>query len=509
MLINIFDRVKLAFRKDRDLAAALQKILGFYPHKIEFYRIALAHKSLAFRNAKGRPTNNERLEFLGDAIIEAVVSDIVFHRYPTKREGFLTCTRSKIVQRSSLNRLATEIGLNRLVKTAGLANTHNNNILGNAFEALVGAIYLDRGYGHCKWFIEKRIVGRLVDIDGVARKEVNFKSKLLEWTQKNRIECRYDFEEHEDTDANSPVFSSTIIIEGLKAGEGKGYSKKESQQAAARNALIHLNRDKAFADSIYRAKEKRTAMEADEVCALPKIEDIEAECVIKPATRTSRHAKPAPRRQTADRADKDRAKDSKDGKDSREAKAAGNTAKTAGRTADKGSRPARDGRATERNAERKKSTPQPTSPATDTATDPGKEGEKNERRRPRRRQKERKDTEMTVAQAEDSTMLPVPVVATSTEVSVLAVTETLPTPDTVTTPTTAEAPAKAADASGTPDETPVAERPRKPRRPRGRRPRPAVGEDEAASKASADDADREAIIARAEASAFEDGESQD
>lgn len=506
MLINIFDRVKLAFRKDRDLATALQKILGFYPHRIEFYRIALAHKSLAFRNAKGRPTNNERLEFLGDAIIEAVVSDIVFHRYPSKREGFLTCTRSKIVQRSSLNRLATEIGLNRLVKTAGLANTHNNNILGNAFEALVGAIYLDRGYGHCKWFIEKRIVGRLVDIDGVARKEVNFKSKLLEWTQKNRIECRYDFEEHEDTDANSPVFSSTIIIEGLKAGEGKGYSKKESQQAAARNALIHLNRDKAFADSIYRAKEKRTAMEADEVCALPKIEDIEAECVItKPAMRTSRHAKPAPRRQTADRTDKDRAKDSKD---IREAKA-GNTAKTAGRSADKGGRPTRDGCAAERNAERKKSTPQSASPAADTATDPGKDGEKNERRRPRRRQKERKDTEMPVVQAEDSAMLPVPVVATSTEVTVVAVAETLPTPDTVTAPTTAEAPAIVADATGTPDETPAAERPRKPRRPRGRRPRPVAGEDGAAATASTDDADREAIIARAEASAFEDGESQD
>jgi ribonuclease-3 len=310
MIINLIDKVKFAFRKDRDFASALNKILGFYPHKIELYRVALSHKSLAARNGKGRPANNERLEYLGDAVIEAVVSDIVFHRYPHKREGFLTSTRSKIVQRASLNHLASEMGLNRLIKATGLTNTHNNNIGGNAFEALVGAIYLDRGYGVCKWFIEKRIVGRLIDIDGVAKKEVNFKSKLLEWTQKNRIQCHYDFEEHDDDASNSPVFVSTIVIEGLTAGSGRGYSKKESQQAAAKDALVRLNRDPKFADSIYRSKEKRTAMEADEVCALPKVEDIEAvmPTPAAPARPASRHAKGAPRPRPAVDAKGDTAK---------------------------------------------------------------------------------------------------------------------------------------------------------------------------------------------------------
>ncbi|MDO4930211.1 MAG: ribonuclease III [Bacteroidales bacterium] len=277
MIIDLIDRVKLLFSKNKALASALHEILGFYPHDLEIYRIALAHKSLAYRNQKGKPLNNERLEFLGDAILEAVVSDIVFHRYDRKREGFLTSTRSKIVQRSTLNKLASELGIDRLIKTSTHPNSHNNNIGGNAFEALVGAIYIDRGYGHCKRFVEKRIMGSLLDIDGVAQKEVNFKSKLLEWTQKNRIQLDYIFEQSSSENSNSPIFYSTITIEGLVAGVGKGYSKKESQQTAAKEALTKLRREPQFVDNIFRAKEKRTAMEADEICALPRIEEIEEE----------------------------------------------------------------------------------------------------------------------------------------------------------------------------------------------------------------------------------------
>lgn len=297
MIINLIDRVKHTFSKDKALSSSLHSILGFYPRHIEIYRVALAHKSQAYRNQKGKPLNNERLEFLGDAILEAVVSDIVFHRYERKREGFLTSTRSKIVQRSTLNRLATELGLDRLIKSSAQSNSHNSNIGGNAFEALVGAIYLDRGYRYSKWFVEKRIMGRLLDIDGVAQKEVNFKSKLLEWTQKNRIHSEYQFEQTSGEGNNSPVFYSTIVIEGLTAGVGKGYSKKESQQTAAKEALTKLRREPQFVDSIFRAKEKRTAMEADEICALPKIDEIEEE-IRRQENRpnVSRNAKPAPNR---------------------------------------------------------------------------------------------------------------------------------------------------------------------------------------------------------------------
>ena len=275
MLSNLLDRIKLHFQKDSELRKALHSMLGFYPRNLEIYRIALAHKSHVYRNRKGRSFNNERLEFLGDAILEAVVSDIVFHRFERRSEGFLTSTRSKIVQRSSLNRLAKEIGLERLLQVPSQRRGHNSNIGGNAFEALVGAIYLDRGYKTCQWFVENKIVGCLLDIENVANKEVNFKSKLLEWTQKNRVQVDFENEEALAEKNDSPLFNSTILLEGLTAGEGRGYSKKESQQRASRDALTRLRRDPLFVESIFDEKSKRISMEATLIYAPPVIEEIE------------------------------------------------------------------------------------------------------------------------------------------------------------------------------------------------------------------------------------------
>lgn len=275
MLSNLLDRIKLHFQKDSELRKALHSMLGFYPRNLEIYRIALAHKSHVYRNRKGRSFNNERLEFLGDAILEAVVSDLVFHRFERRSEGFLTSTRSKIVQRSSLNRLAKEIGLERLLQVPSQRRGHNSNIGGNAFEALVGAIYLDRGYKTCQWFVENKIVGCLLDIENVANKEVNFKSKLLEWTQKNRVQVDFENEETLDEKNDSPLFNSTILLEGLTAGEGRGYSKKESQQRASRDALTRLRRDPLFVESIFDEKSKRISMEATLIYAPPIIEEIE------------------------------------------------------------------------------------------------------------------------------------------------------------------------------------------------------------------------------------------
>ena len=275
MLSNLLDRIKLHFQKDSELRKELHSMLGFYPRNLEIYRIALAHKSHVYRNRKGRSFNNERLEFLGDAILEAVVSDIVFHRFERRSEGFLTSTRSKIVQRSSLNRLAKEIGLERLLQVPSQRRGHNSNIGGNAFEALVGAIYLDRGYKTCQWFVENKIVGCLLDIENVANKEVNFKSKLLEWTQKNRVQVDFENEEALDEKNDSPLFNSTILLEGLTVGEGRGYSKKESQQRASRDALTRLRRDPLFVESIFDEKSKRISMEATLIYAPPVIEEIE------------------------------------------------------------------------------------------------------------------------------------------------------------------------------------------------------------------------------------------
>ncbi len=275
MLRKFIERLKLPFRKDRELRSALYRILGFYPHNIEYYKIAFAHKSQAFRDKKGQLLNNERLEFLGDAVLESVVSDILFHHFEKKHEGFLTATRSKIVQRESLNKLAKDLGIDKLVQTATRNNSHNSHIGGNAFEALMGAVYLDKGYKTCQRFIRKQILGRIMDLDGVANKEVNFKSKLLEWCQKNRIQNDFAMKMEDGGKLNEPTFHCTVVIEGVEFGYGKGYSKKEAQQAAAKETLTILRRDENAVDSVFRAKEKRTAMEANEVAVLPKIEEIE------------------------------------------------------------------------------------------------------------------------------------------------------------------------------------------------------------------------------------------
>ena len=129
------------------------QILGFYPNNINLYEQAFVHRSSDIRTQEGQRINNERLEFLGDAILDAVVSDILFNKFPNKKEGFLSNTRSKIVKRDTLNDIAIKMGLDKLVQTSIRTNTHNNYIYGNAFEAFIGAIYLDQGYETCKTFI--------------------------------------------------------------------------------------------------------------------------------------------------------------------------------------------------------------------------------------------------------------------------------------------------------------------------------------------------------------------
>lgn len=275
---NFIDKVKLFVQTDKEFRTALYGIMGFYPHNVEIYRIAFAHKSQEYKSKKSgdRPLNNERLEFLGDAVLETVVSDIVYHRFQNKREGFLTNTRSKIVSRESLGRIAKEIGLERLIQSHTYSRSHNSFIAGNAFEALMGAIYLDRGFGYAFRFFEKKIIEQQLNLENVAQKEVNFKSKLLEYCQKNRL--KIVFKDKQDAEKpNSPAFSTSIVIEGLFTADGKGYSKKEAHQSAAREALLRMRREPKFEDSIYRAKESRTAMEADPCFVLPVIDEIEAD----------------------------------------------------------------------------------------------------------------------------------------------------------------------------------------------------------------------------------------
>ena len=264
MLNKIIDRIKLPFRKEKELYLSLYNIIGVLPHNLSFYKTALLHKSVARRNDKGKPVNNERLEFLGDAILDAIVGDIVYEHFPGKREGFLTNTRSKIVQRETLNKLANDLGITRLILSSGHSQSHNSYLGGNAFEALVGALYLDHGYTACMKFMKKQILGELINIDKVAYKEVNFKSKLIEWTQKHKICLEFKPLSFGKDKEGSPTFSFQVVLEGIACGEGSGYSKKESQQEAAKVTLQYIRKNTKFADKIFKAKQKRIALEQPE-----------------------------------------------------------------------------------------------------------------------------------------------------------------------------------------------------------------------------------------------------
>ena len=263
MFSNITDKIRLLFVKDKEPYLCFYKILGFYPRNIELYQQALLHKSSSIKE-KGKLLNNERLEFLGDAILDAVVADIVYKKFDGKKEGFLTNTRSKIVQRETLNQVAVKIGLDKLVKFTTRQSSHNSYMCGNAFEALVGAIYLDKGYEACKVFMEERIIGQYMNLDKVSRKEVNFKSKLIEWSQKNKFEIEFQLKSQSVDNDQNPTFETQVIVENIPAGIGSGYSKKESQQVAAQETLKKIKSDAQFIDLIFVAKQEREKAQGNE-----------------------------------------------------------------------------------------------------------------------------------------------------------------------------------------------------------------------------------------------------
>ena len=286
MLNNIIDRIRLPFRKEKELYSSLYDIIGFYPHDISYYKLALMHKSVMRRNAKGKPVNNERLEFLGDAILDAIVGDIVYQHFPGKREGFLTNTRSKLVQRDTLNKLAQEMGINQLILSSGHTSSHNSYMGGNAFEALVGAIYLDQGYNACMRFMNKRILAQMINIDKVAYKEVNFKSKLIEWSQKNKVRLSYEQVLQEKDKNGNPIFEFKVVLEGVEGCSGRGFSKKESQQLASKLTLDKLKKKPQFIDEVFAAKANRTKMEEEPILAIPDTEVKQEFLIIKSESAT-------------------------------------------------------------------------------------------------------------------------------------------------------------------------------------------------------------------------------
>ncbi len=238
MINYLFRKIRLLSNARKEPYFLFREVLGFYPDKIKYYQLAVRHKSVSIPTENGHNLSNERLEFLGDAVLNSVVTDILYHSYEHEREGFLTNTRSKIVKRDSLNQLAVEIGLDKLVKVTKYVNANtNNNIYGNALEALMGAIYLDYGYKQCKKFIENRLFSSFIDLDEITGNEVNFKSKLIEWCQKNRLEAEFILVQDTLQNANKHQFHTRLEINGINIAEATGSSKKESQQNVSKLAL--------------------------------------------------------------------------------------------------------------------------------------------------------------------------------------------------------------------------------------------------------------------------------
>lgn len=256
MFIRLYNRIRLFKLKNKEPYFSLYQILGFYPTNIELYEQAIHHRSSSLETGKGYWKNNERLEFLGDAILGAVIADIVYKHFPKKNEGFLTNTRSKIVQRESLNRLAIQIQLDKLIIYSAKSSSHNNYMFGNALEAVIGAVYLDKGYPTCYKFIKEKLLDKYVNIDATARREVNFKSQLIEWSQKNRLQITFELIESYTDENGNPLFQTSVSLEGTQLGIGVGYTKKESQQSAAKMAGKRIRKDKEIIALVNELKTK-------------------------------------------------------------------------------------------------------------------------------------------------------------------------------------------------------------------------------------------------------------
>ncbi|MEI6677031.1 MAG: ribonuclease III [Mariniphaga sp.] len=237
MLRDLRYRIKLLSSPRKEFYSFIKETTGFSPLKLRLYDLAFIHRSVSSSDLMGQPINNERLEYLGDAVLGAIVADYLYNRFPHKDEGFLTQLRSRIVNRSFLTKLTFKLGLNHFVNSNTNSVNETSHIYGDVFEAFIGAIYLDTGYQGAKNFVIKKVLSTHVDIRTLELSDTNYKSQLIEWGQKYKREVEFDTRENLGSSPNMIPFISVIRIDGEVVGKGEGYSKKEAQQNSARNAL--------------------------------------------------------------------------------------------------------------------------------------------------------------------------------------------------------------------------------------------------------------------------------
>jgi len=236
LLSKLRKKKSYIFVPEKKFLKQLKEILGFSPRNLELYQLALIHKSASGRFSQQTKINNERLEFLGDAILDSIVAEHLYQQFPDKDEGFLTQLRSKIVNRDTLKRIAIKMGIAGLLITR-VSKDDYNALYGDALEALIGAIYLDRGFKKTRKFVIERIINYHLNLEMLCITEVDFKSRIIEWGQKNKKEINFTSQEQVNETDNSTVFISYLFILDEIMGTGSGKSKKEAEQNAAKQAI--------------------------------------------------------------------------------------------------------------------------------------------------------------------------------------------------------------------------------------------------------------------------------
>lgn len=235
-----FTAHQITFENDKSFRKTIKKATGFRPGGLIHYKLACIHRSASFYH-DDQLINNERLEYLGDAILGAVVAEYLFNKFPHKDEGFLTKFRAKLVNGQTLSELAKRTGLDQLLFTKAIDKENAHSFLGDFFEAFIGAVFLDKGYKKTRKFIIERILEQLIDLEEIKKRDTNYKSLLIEWAQKHKNLIKFETSCINNTNAHKPEFETHIKMENKDLGSGKGRSKKEAEQNAARDALSYID----------------------------------------------------------------------------------------------------------------------------------------------------------------------------------------------------------------------------------------------------------------------------
>lgn len=241
MILGFFSYLFHVLGKNRKFYLNLIGITGVFPVKLSLYRLAFTHKSASITLKDGTNVNNERLEYLGDAILSAITAEFIYREFNDVDEGFMTKLRSRIVKRKHLNSVAVSMGIPMMITIHPHPANSSKHLYGNALEAMIGAIYLDRGYKYAAKFFRNRMIKKYVDLNSLAIKDSDYKSQLIEWAQKNRKEVIFFSHEEYDSKGKIPTFEAVVKIDQTDSGTGVGSSKKEAEQQAAKVALKEIS----------------------------------------------------------------------------------------------------------------------------------------------------------------------------------------------------------------------------------------------------------------------------